>query len=176
MARTESVKESKIEKKETDFNNNNNNINNNNNNNNSNNNNNNISGTSHKENENKIDKELLSELLLDLGLSGSTLNDNVTKLSELSISDIISWLEKRKQQNHIFSGLAHFLNSSIDQIPSQTPAVSGKSATYVVIIIITITLTIIDIIITIIVVIIVVIIEICFLLLYLRLFYRFCSC
>ena len=99
MARTESVKESKIEKKETDFNNNNNNSNSNSNNNN----NNNINGTSHNGNENKIDKELLSELLLDLGLSGSTLNDNVTKLSELSISDIISWLEKRKQQNHIFS-------------------------------------------------------------------------
>ena len=111
LARTESVKELKTSKTERDHNNNNNNNNNN----------------SSSSTENKIDKELLTELLMDLGLAGSALNENITKLSEISVADMVTWIEKREQQNYIFSGLSHFTNSSIDQIPSQTTAVSGKS-------------------------------------------------
>ena len=73
--------------------------------------------------ENKVSKELLTDLLVDLGLVGVALTEAVSKLSGSSVSEVVTWLENRKQQDYVFSGLSHFTNASVDMIPSST---SGK--------------------------------------------------
>ena len=76
--------------------------------------------------ESKIEKEILLELLMDLGLTDSALQESITKLSNSSMTEIIQWLQTRKQKDYIFSGLSHFSTSTTDHIPAATSTTNFK--------------------------------------------------
>lgn len=67
--------------------------------------------------ESRVDKEILIDLLIDMGQVGATLKSTVARLSGATVSELSSWIQDRMESDSMFSGLSHFTDPSSDDIP-----------------------------------------------------------
>ena len=70
----------------------------------------------------KVEKDVLIEILTDLGQVGSALKVCLNRLSGLTVSEVATWIQERKDRDGVFSGLSHFSPVETDNIPGQSYA------------------------------------------------------
>jgi hypothetical protein len=70
--------------------------------------------------ESRVEKEILIDLLIDMGQVGAALKTTVARLSGATVSELSSWIQDRMESDSMFSGLSHFTDPSNDDIPRST--------------------------------------------------------
>ena len=79
--------------------------------------------------ESRVEKEILIDLLIDIGQVGAALKASVARLSGATISELSSWIQDRMESDSMFSGLSHFTDPSNDDIPRSTGGGLARSTT-----------------------------------------------
>ena len=72
--------------------------------------------------ESKVEKDVLIEILTDLGQVGSALKTCLIRLTGYTVSEVGTWIQERKDRDGVFSGLSHFSPVETDNIPGQSYA------------------------------------------------------
>jgi hypothetical protein len=70
--------------------------------------------------ESRVEKEILIDLLIDMGQVGVALKTTVARLSGATVSELSSWIQARMENDSMFSGLSHFTDPSSDDILRST--------------------------------------------------------
>ena len=76
----------------------------------------------------KVEKDVLADILTELGQVGSALKACLTRLTGSTVTDVAKWVQERKERDALFSGLSHFSPVETDNGPGQIYADSEVSS------------------------------------------------
>lgn len=76
----------------------------------------------------KVEKDVLTDILTELGQVGSALKACLTRLTGSTVTDVAKWVQERKERDAVFSGLSHFSPVETDNGPGQIYADSEVSS------------------------------------------------